>query len=158
MPGGNELRIPFEIGLGADELRLVFLLRRLRLIERRLIWTRVDLQERVSSPDLLALLEIDFDNLAVDPALDRDGVVGLDRADAEQKHRHIRDGDGSGRDRDARRRRLCRRRRHIGAEAHSPYARRGSERDDRSYADRTPYRRAPPYPAKQLSFYHRQSL
>ena len=61
-------------------------------------------------------LNVDLDDLAVDPALDRDHVVGLHRADAVQEHRDILGGDGSGGDRDPRRRRLGRRLRHIGSD------------------------------------------
>ena len=56
----------------------------------------------VAGLDLLALVEVDLDDLAVDPALDRDHVVGLHRADAVEEDRHIGRRDRAGGYRDAR--------------------------------------------------------
>ena len=100
-PGAEELGIAVEIELGAGELGLVLLLGRLRLFERRLVGPRIDLEQRIAFLDLLAFLEIDLDDLAVDPGLDGDHVVGLNRADALQEHRDILGKDGPGRHRDA---------------------------------------------------------
>src|SRR6202040_3423746 len=119
-PRADQLFITVEIQLGADELRLVFLLIGLRLLKRRLKRAWVNLEERLALLDILALLEVDFDDLSVDPALDRDHVVGLDRPDAVEEDRHILGRDGSRGARDSRSRRLRRRDRHLGAGAQSP--------------------------------------
>ena len=155
MPGRHQLRVSFEIGLGAGELRLVLLLHCLGLGQRRLVGSRVDLQEQVALLDFLALLEIDLYYLAVDPALDRNHIVGLHRADPVQKHRNILRGDGPRGDRNGRPRGLCRCRR-AGAEAQQPDR---GQRDDR--ADCTPHhRKTASLPAQSETgiVYHRRSL
>src|SRR5262249_17826295 len=80
VPGGNELRVSFEVGLSPNELRLVFLFYRERLLEGGLIRPGIDLEERISLLNILALLELDLDNLTIRPALDRHRVVRLNGA------------------------------------------------------------------------------
>ena len=125
--------------MSAGQLGLVLLLGRLRLLERRLIGTRVDLEKRIPRLDVLALFEVDFDDLSVDPAFDRDHVVGLYRTDAMEENRDILGCDGSCRDRDSGRGRLCRRRRHLGAVVQSPQHNDCQQRKDYDCSDRTPY-------------------
>src|SRR5215472_13990710 len=96
--GPDELLIALQLELSPCQLRLVLLFGCLRLLQLRLIGTGIDLEQRVPGTDLLAFLEIDLDDLAVDPALDGDRVVRLDRADAVQKYGDILYGDGSGSD------------------------------------------------------------
>ena len=52
--GAEQLRVALEIELGAGELRLVLLLGRLGLLERRLERPRIDLEQRIAGLDLLA--------------------------------------------------------------------------------------------------------
>src|SRR3984957_8635300 len=138
-PRADQLFITVEIQLGADELRLVFLLIGLRLLKRRLKRARVNLEERLALLDILALLEIDLDDLSVDPALDRDHVVGLDRAEAVEENRATWAGVRPRRDRASRRRRLCLRRWHLSAVVQSPQHDDCHQRKDYDCSDRTPY-------------------
>ncbi len=98
-PGREELAPAGEIGLRADELRLVLLLRRHRLVERGLERAGIDLDQRRAGLDVLAFGKGDLDDLAVDPALDRDHVERLDRADRIQEDRHVGGRDNAGGDR-----------------------------------------------------------
>src|SRR6185437_8429455 len=70
--------------------------------------SRIDLEQRVAGLDLLALGEVDLDDLTVDPAFHRDGVEGLNGADAADVDRHVARLGGAGR---YRHRRVGRRRR-----------------------------------------------
>src|SRR5439155_11686587 len=81
----NQLGPADEISLGAGQLRLVLLLRRRRLVEQRLERPRIDLNERRPGLGVLAFTKGDLDDLAVDPALDRNHVERLDRADRVQE-------------------------------------------------------------------------
>ena len=88
-------------------------------------------------------------------------VVGLDRADAVEEDRDILRGDGSRGDRDCPARRLCRRRRHLGAVAQSPDRHDRRQRKDYDCSDRTPYHpeRLPnPSTYRGASIYHRQTI
>jgi hypothetical protein len=64
-----------------NQIRFVLRLFRERLVESRLIRPRIDLDENVAFLDHLALLERDLGDLAVDPAVHRDGVVWLHGAE-----------------------------------------------------------------------------
>ena len=73
-----------------------------RLIERRLIRARIDLNENIAFLDHLALFEGDLDDLAIDSAAHKNGLVRLDDAEPVQIDWEIgffrlRDGDGDGR-------------------------------------------------------------
>src|SRR5205814_554576 len=109
--------IPLQVELGARQLRLVLLLRRLRLLQRSLVRARIDLKEGVSRLDVLAFLEVDFYDLAVNPALDGNHIVRLDRADPLQEYRNVGGGDSAGGDRGRLRRGLRRRRGGLAAQA-----------------------------------------
>jgi hypothetical protein len=54
-----------------------------------LIRPRVDLHQQISLMHKLALGKCNLEDIAVDPALDRDGVVGLHRADPPHDDRHV---------------------------------------------------------------------
>ena len=99
---------PRQVLLGVDQLRLVLALLGYGLIERGLEWRRIDFREHVAFTDVLALTEIDRDDLAVDLGAQRDGVEGLDRAEGVVIDRDVllcRLGDNNG---NRRRSGLCR--------------------------------------------------
>ena len=77
--------------------------------ERRRIGTRIDFGDDVAGVDLLALGEVDLDDLAVDPALNQNAVEGLHRAQAGKINRHVGLAGQAGHHRDAwrGRRRIC---------------------------------------------------
>jgi hypothetical protein len=82
-----------------------------RLVERGLERARIDDSERVALVDLLALLEVDRQELAVDLAMNRNRVRRLHGAERTQKNRNVlalrgRHGHWNG-DVRGRRRRLC---------------------------------------------------
>ena len=73
-----------------------------RLIERRLIRARIDLDENVAFLDHLALFEVDLGDLAIDAAAHDNGLVRLHDAEPVQIDWEIgffrlRDGDWDGR-------------------------------------------------------------
>ena len=72
--GGGEPRVALEVEPGIGELRLVLRLLGDRLIELRLVGGRIDLGEHVAALDVLAFLESDADELAVDLRAHRHGV------------------------------------------------------------------------------------
>jgi hypothetical protein len=59
------------------------------LRELRLIGARVDLHQEIAGFDVLSLLKRDLGDLAVDPALHRDRVEGLHRAQPTDDDREI---------------------------------------------------------------------
>ena len=61
---------PRQVLLGVDQLRLVLALLGYGLIERGLEWRRIDFRQHVAFADVLALTEIDRDDLAVDLGAD----------------------------------------------------------------------------------------
>src|SRR6516225_11738436 len=69
-----------QVLLRCDQLRFVLALFCDRLVERGFEWRRIDLGERVALMHLLALAEIDRDDLAVDLSADGDRVKRLDRS------------------------------------------------------------------------------
>ena len=91
---GGEL-LPREVGealqvqAGVLQLRLVLRLLRQCLVERGLVWARVDLRQHVSRPDGLALGEADLLQDAVDLGAHRHGVEGLHVADPLQGEGHV---------------------------------------------------------------------
>ncbi len=93
-----QCRVAFEIGFGVRELGLIAGAVRVRLIELRLIRTRIDHGEQVAGLYGLPFGEIDFRDLPLDLAAHDHGVVGDDRADALQINRHVAAGDGVGND------------------------------------------------------------
>src|SRR6516225_1112465 len=103
--------IPFEIGLRVRQLSLIAGAVRVRLIELRLIRTRIDHGEQIAGLHGLPFGEVDFGDLPLDLAADDHGVVGDHRADALQIDRHVAAVDGAGNDGNGwDRRRGCRRR------------------------------------------------
>jgi hypothetical protein len=67
-----------QIALGVFELRFVFCLYGFRLIQRRLIWSRIDLGQQIAGLDVLSLGECDFVELTIHPDLYHHGIEGLD--------------------------------------------------------------------------------
>ncbi len=106
LPAGEvaprEVEIAAEIGPRIGELRLVALLVRLHLAQRRLEGTRIDQRQHVAGLDVLTLLEIDLDELAVDLRLHRRRVEGDDRAEAGEIDRNVALHHLAGDDRDDR--------------------------------------------------------
>ena len=90
--GGGELFVAVEIDLRVGELRFVLRLLRLRLIELRLIGSGIDAGQHVTLLDVVAFLEIDAEQLAVDLRADGDGIERLDGADGVEIDRHVRLG------------------------------------------------------------------
>src|SRR2546428_3307233 len=91
-------RIALEIGFGVRELGLIAGAVRVRLIELRLIRTRIDHGELVAGLYGLPFGEVDFCDLLLDLAADDHGVVGDHCADALQIDRHVAAVDGAGND------------------------------------------------------------
>ena len=88
-----------QVFLHVDELRLILALFRYRLIQRRFQRGRIDLGQDIAFMNLLALTEVDRDELAVDLGPDRDGVERLNRAERAVIDRHVAHGcrgDGDG--------------------------------------------------------------
>ena len=85
------MRVAFEIALGVGELRLVQRLLGDRLVELRLIGGRIDLGEQVAFLDVLAFLEIDAEDVAIDLRPNGDSVPGLRRANTVEVDRDIAD-------------------------------------------------------------------
>ena len=86
---GGKAGVALEVALGVGELRLVQRLLGDRLVELRLEGHRVDLRQHVALLDLLAFLEIDRHDLAVDLRAYGDQVAGLGGADAFQPYGHV---------------------------------------------------------------------
>lgn len=98
----GESGVAHKVELRVLEIRLVLRLFRDCLIERRLIRARIDLNENVAFLDHLALFEVDLDDLAIDSASHKNGLVRFDDAEPVQIDWEIgffrlRDGDGDGR-------------------------------------------------------------
>ena len=85
----GELGVALEVALGVGELRLVERLLGDRLVELGLIGGRIDQGEHVTALHVLALLELDAEDLAVDLRAHRYGVARLGRADAIEVDGHI---------------------------------------------------------------------
>ena len=88
-------RIALEVGLCVRELGLVAAAIGVRLIELRLIRTRIDHGEQVAGLYGLPFGEIDLRDLPLDLAAHDHGVVGDDRADALQVNGHVVAADGA---------------------------------------------------------------
>lgn len=73
----GEAGVARQVDLRVLETRLVLRLLRNRLIERRLIRARVDLNKNIALLDHLAPLEVDLDDLAIDAAAHQNGLVRL---------------------------------------------------------------------------------
>ena len=85
----ERLRVALEVAPGVGELHLVQRLLGDRLVELRLVGDGVDLRQQVALLDLLAFLEIDRQDLAVDLRAHGDEVARLGRADALQPDGHV---------------------------------------------------------------------
>jgi hypothetical protein len=94
--GRRELFVACEVVLGVGEQRLVLRLLGGCLIECRLERGRVDLRQHVALLDVLAFLEADAEQFAVDLRPHRDGVECLGGADGVEIDRHV--GERGGRD------------------------------------------------------------
>ena len=81
--------VAHEILARVFEVGLVPGLRRVGLIERRLKWPRIDLEQHVAGLDRLALVEIDCGDVSGYPAPYRDGVEGNDSSEAADDDRHV---------------------------------------------------------------------
>src|SRR5437588_12511841 len=97
--------VAFEVGLRVGQLGLVTGAVRSRLIELRLIRTRIDHGEQIAGLYSLSFGEVDFRDLPLDLAADDHRVVGDDRADALQIDGHVVAGDDAGNHRRGRDRR-----------------------------------------------------
>ena len=86
---GGELLVADKIVLGVGELRLVLRLLGDGLVELGLVGGRIDAREHVALLDVLAFLEIDRDQLAVDLRAHGHGVERFDGADRLQIDRHV---------------------------------------------------------------------
>ena len=84
-----ERKVSVEIGLGIVDLGLIAIAIGDRLVELRLIRTRIDLGEEIALLDRLPLREGDLDELAGDLAAHDYVVIGDDRADAAQVDRYV---------------------------------------------------------------------
>ena len=87
--GLRQLLVAREVELGIGERRLVLRLLRQRLIELGVIDRRIDLGEHVAALDVLAFLEQDGDQLALDLRAHRHGVQRADGADAFEIDRNV---------------------------------------------------------------------
>ena len=81
------------------ELRFVERLLGDRLVELRLVGDGIDLRQDIAALDVLAFLEIDGEDLAVDLRAHGDRVAGLGRADPFEPNRHVGDPRLGGDDR-----------------------------------------------------------
>src|SRR5207344_3174081 len=93
------------------EQGLVTGLVRFRLLEKGLVRSRIDLRQQLAGSHVLAFAESDLLYLAVDPNLDRHGVVGLHGAEADAIDRKVLGLDGGrsdGKRTPGRRARTCR--------------------------------------------------
>lgn len=72
------------------------------LLQLRLQRLGINDGQDIALLDVLPLLKVDLDDLTVDPALNVDGVVGLNRTDAAQIDRDILHQDGGNLDRNRR--------------------------------------------------------
>ena len=90
--------IALEIGLRVRKLGLIAAAVRGRLIELRLIRTRIDQGEQIAGFDTLPFGEVDFRDLTLDLASDDHGVVGDHRADALQINGYVVADDAAGND------------------------------------------------------------
>jgi hypothetical protein len=106
----GEVGIAVEIDARIFKMRLVAVAIGDRLIELRLVGSRVDLAEQVALLDRLPLDEINLDQLAGNLAAHDHIVVGNDGADAAQIDRHVMAHHGSRDDAHRHRRRRCGRR------------------------------------------------
>ncbi len=97
---GGKLQVALEIELGVGELCLIQRLLGDGLVELRLVGDGIDVRQHVAALHVLAFLEVNGENLAVDLRADGDGVAGLGRADPFEPHRHIGDTRLHGDDRD----------------------------------------------------------
>ncbi len=95
-----------EVPVRVRDIGLVLLLLGLRLFQRRLVGTRIDLGEQVPLFDDLPFFEVDLHDLPVDAAADKHRVVGLDCAQAHQDDREVAPLGGDRGDRNRRRARL----------------------------------------------------
>ncbi len=92
--GGRQSFIAIEIDLGVGEYRFVLRLLGHRLIELRLIGGGIDARQHVALLDVLAFLEVDAEQLAVDLRAHGHGVERLDGADGVEIDRHVGFGRG----------------------------------------------------------------
>src|SRR5262245_28002989 len=93
-----QCRVAFEIGLRVRQLGLIAAAVRRRLVELRLIRTRIDDGEQIAGLYGLPFAEVDFCDLPLDLAADDHGVIGDDRAHALQINGYVVAGDGAGND------------------------------------------------------------
>src|SRR6185437_15827471 len=87
--GEGQPLVALEVELGIGERRLVLRLLGLRLIELRLVNGGIDARQHVALLDVLAFLEIDAENFAVDLRADGHGVERLHRADGVEIDRNV---------------------------------------------------------------------
>ena len=85
--------VALGLGLGVPEVGLILGEGADGLIERGLVGAGVDLEQELALADGLTLFEVDLQELAVDPGVDGDGVVGGDGAECGEEDRdgHLAD-------------------------------------------------------------------
>ncbi len=85
----EKLLIPIVVNLHVAQLRLILRELPFGLFELHLIWSRIDLDERLALVNHLPFGEIDLDDLAVHAAADGNGVVGGDGTQPVEKDRQV---------------------------------------------------------------------
>ena len=103
----EQLRIAGQIGLRIGEIGLIPGKARVGLIQHRLKGPGIQLDQEIAGFDLLALPEIDFNDIAYDTALDGHRVECRDGSEAADNDWHIRGGRRRGHDRYGAKRRRC---------------------------------------------------
>ncbi len=88
-PGFDEPAVTIEVETGIVEQRLILGLVGLRLLQRRRVRRRVDLDQHVAGVHVLALGKVDLDDLAVDPRAYQHAVQGLHGAEPGELDRNI---------------------------------------------------------------------
>ena len=78
-----------QIRLRLSDQRLIFSMRRLRLIDGLLIGARIDFKKLLAFADVVAFLEKDFGEFAADLRFDGDHCNGFHRSDLAHLNRHV---------------------------------------------------------------------
>ena len=94
--GRRQSLVAVEIDLGVGELGFVLRLLGQHLVERGLIGGRIDARQHVAFFDVLAFLEGDADQFAVDLRAHGNGIERFDRPDGVEIDRHVGLGGGGG--------------------------------------------------------------
>src|SRR5262249_41045685 len=101
-PAWHQLAVALHVALCALQLRDILRRVGLRLVQRRLIWTRINQEQLVALLHLLPLLEDRRDDRAIAPALHVHGIDRLPRTDALHIDGHVLGAGDAGGNRDRR--------------------------------------------------------